>query len=408
MRLSYLFFLLVPGLLHTGVSADGSELVVHVEAENGRVLQSDSSDLAINPASVVKAATSLWALEKLGPDYRFDTHIGYTGRWDKASKIIHGDLIIQGSGDPDFHIENAYLIATRLNQMGIQKIQGNLLVNKTFWIGWEGGSEKREHNPEKRAKNMAARLRRALDPTLWWKSSLRTIQKFEKRRGLAPVNRPTVIITGNTDLYSHDQIVVPLILHRSNPLLSILKRFNAYSNNDIERLGVNLGSPDEMTHWLSARWGEQAEGLNFASLSGLGSNRLSARQIVHLLNDLDASTSGIGVTLDEVLPVTGCDPGTGKNYPKLQDLLKGNLRAKTGSLRYTDGGVSVLAGIMESTQGRRTFAVVKPNTGIHIKSARAQQEQWVVDLLARSGGAHTKQCGKALLYSDANIEIRTS
>ena len=388
--------------------AEGSALVVHVEAENGLVLESDSSDLAINPASLVKAATSLWALEKLGPEYRFDTHIGYTGRWDKAAGVIFGDLVVQGSGDPDFHIENAYLIATRLNQMGIREIQGNLLVNTTFWIGWEGGSEKREHNPQKRAKNMAARLRRALDPTLWWKSSLRTIQKFEKRRGLAAVHRPGVSISGNADLITQGTSVKPLLLHRSNPLLDILKRFNSYSNNDIERLGANLGSAEEMTRWLSVRWGKQGEGVSFASLSGLGSNRLSARQIVHLLNDLDASATGIGITLDEVLPVTGCDPGTGKNYPKLKNLLKGNLRAKTGSLRYTDGGVSVLAGIMDSTNGKLTFAVVKPNIGIHINNARAQQEQWVVDLLARSGGAQTKMCGKALPFSDANIDITVS
>jgi D-alanyl-D-alanine carboxypeptidase len=190
--------------------------------------------------------------------------------------------------------------------------------------------------------------------------------------------------------------------------LDILKRFNSYSNNDIERLGANLGTPQDLTHWLSARWGESGKGVNFASLSGLGSNRLSARQIVHLMNDLDASARTIGITLDEVLPVTGCDPGTGKNYPQLHSLLKGNLRAKTGSLRYTDGGVSVLAGIMDAAQGRRTFAVVKPNSGIHTKRARLQQEQWVVDLIARSGGAPTMQCGNSLLFSDANIDISAS
>ncbi len=394
------------------VSADtknNSALVIHVEAGDGRVLESDSSDLAINPASLVKAATSLWALETLGPDYRFDTYIGYTGNWDKNRGIIYGDLILQGSGDPDFHIENAYLIARRLNQLGIQKVQGNLRVNSTFWIGWEGGSEKREHNPHKRAKYMAVRMRRALNPRLWWKSNLATVQRFEKRRGMAPKNRPAVTISGNADIYASNktgnETVNPLLLHRSNPLLDILKRFNSYSNNDIERLGTNLGSPQDLTHWLSTRWGESGKGVNFASLSGLGSNRLTARQIVHLLNDLDASAKTIGITLGDVLPVTGCDPGTGKNYPQLHTLLKGNLKAKTGSLRYTDGGVSVLAGVMDAAEGRRTFAVVKQNSGIHINNARAQQEQWVVDLIARSGGAQTRQCGTTLLFSDAHIDI---
>ena len=67
----------------------------------------------------------------------------------------------------------------------------------------------------------------------------------------------------------------------------ILKRFNAYSNNDIERLGDPLGSPAELAGFLVERWG--AEGLPepyFATLSGLGKNRMTPRQVVGLLLDL--------------------------------------------------------------------------------------------------------------------------
>ena len=49
-----------------------SGLVWHVETEAGAEVDGRLSDEPINPASVTKAATTLWALERLGPDHRFE------------------------------------------------------------------------------------------------------------------------------------------------------------------------------------------------------------------------------------------------------------------------------------------------------------------------------------------------
>ena len=59
-----------------------------------------------------------------------------------------------------------------------------------------------------------------------------------------------------------------LVTHRSNPLPVLLRRFNAYSNNDIDRLEASLGPPSGLAGWLEVRWGAPV-GAHFDSLSGL-------------------------------------------------------------------------------------------------------------------------------------------
>mgnify|MGYP001594329485 CR=1 FL=1 len=51
----------------------------HAELDDGTVIASRGADTLFNPASVVKVATSLWALEKLGPDFTFSTRFALVG-----------------------------------------------------------------------------------------------------------------------------------------------------------------------------------------------------------------------------------------------------------------------------------------------------------------------------------------
>jgi len=380
--------------------------VFYVEASNGTRLESSKADEPINPASVVKVATSLWAITELGPDYRFETQVAYRGKINVAEQSIEGDLLVFGSGDPDFHIENAYLLAREINRIGIRKIHGNLLVNSKFWIGWEGGSERREKDAIQRTINMAVRLRNALNPKLWSDGSLQSIVNFEKRRAFSADKRPGVIVLGTAGGMSANGVdpeIHPLFTHKSNSLVSILKRFNSFSNNDIERLGDTLGSATDLSVWLSKRWGEIGRGVSLETLSGLGINRLSPRQIVHLLNDLARACKNSGIFLADILPVAGCDPGTVKNYPRLRNFLRGNLTSKTGTLWQTDGGVSVLAGVLQTNKGQRIFCVATAKSGQHIPKARAQQEQWLIDLVQTNGGAPQGECGPRPIFSDNDV-----
>jgi len=56
-----------------GAASDQDRLVFHAETASGETVASQLADLPFNPASVVKVATSLWALESLGPDHRYSS-----------------------------------------------------------------------------------------------------------------------------------------------------------------------------------------------------------------------------------------------------------------------------------------------------------------------------------------------
>jgi D-alanyl-D-alanine carboxypeptidase/D-alanyl-D-alanine-endopeptidase (penicillin-binding protein 4) len=49
------------------------------------------------PASVAKALTSLYALDTLGADHRFQTRVMATG--SVIGGVLKGDLILVGGGD---------------------------------------------------------------------------------------------------------------------------------------------------------------------------------------------------------------------------------------------------------------------------------------------------------------------
>ncbi|MEZ5332431.1 MAG: D-alanyl-D-alanine carboxypeptidase [Thermoanaerobaculia bacterium] len=147
-------------------SADDG-LVWQVEGLDGDLISSRSGNEAVNPASVVKIATALFALTALGPDHRYETAFALEGAVEPDSGVLRGDLAIAGGNDPDFHFENALLVARGGSTSPACTVSGDLALDDRFWIGWEHGSEGRESDPDRRLQEMGERLRRAFDPALW-------------------------------------------------------------------------------------------------------------------------------------------------------------------------------------------------------------------------------------------------
>lgn len=83
------------GLFHASYS------LYVADAVTGEAILDLNSDKNLTPASVLKLVTSAAALELLGPDYTFNTTLGYDGRLGKRGKLF-GDIIIKGGGDPAF------------------------------------------------------------------------------------------------------------------------------------------------------------------------------------------------------------------------------------------------------------------------------------------------------------------
>lgn len=394
-----LFHLLLAILASTALAAE-AEMVQHVETLDGIVIASAQADRAINPASVVKLATTLWALEELGPAFRFETAVAVTGRIDPERRALEGDLWIVGGGDPDFHVENAYLLAARLNALGIARVDGSLHVDEAFWIGWEGGSERTTGGGARRAVAMGKRLLEAWDPSRQKPATRADIDAFRKRRGFSG-EPPSVVVSGEVVPHVGAPAAArELLRHRSKELLHVLKRFNAYSNNDIERLGHHLGGAEELRTFLVRRWDCECEELRLASLSGLGSNRMTSREVVRLLRDLLESAKAHDLRLDQLLPVAGCDPGTLDAFTTLTPQMPATVVAKTGTLVDTDGGTSIVAGLLRAVDGPRLFSLAIPRSGKATRAARLRKEASLMQLIEAAGGALPEDCPEALRFPD--------
>lgn len=113
-----------------------------VTANQGVWVQSELTRLAthqgtepISAASLTKIATTLAALEKWEPEHQFETRISATGPIKNG--VLQGDLVISGSGDPLFVWEEAIALGNALNQLGIRKVTGNLVINGDFYMNYE-------------------------------------------------------------------------------------------------------------------------------------------------------------------------------------------------------------------------------------------------------------------------------
>lgn len=381
-------------------------LVYHVETQDGREVDSLLGDEPINPASVTKVATSLWALERLGPDYRFETRVLAGGPIDLSARELAGDLVFEGQGDPDFQDENGILVAQELNRLGIRRVRGRLVVNRWFWTGWEGGSAHRDADPAQRALQMATRMEQLLDSNRWTRGMREAWRELARKRGFDVSRPPRVTVLGN-----RAQTIRPagelLLTHRSQPLRQILHRLNAFSNNDIERIGDVLGGADDMSAWLNERWKMTPGTVRFATTSGLGENRITPRQVVGMLRDLQQVCQKDGMELADVLSAAGCVPGTVSRF--YQRISNGPAQAtvvgKTGTLTSTDGGVSVFAGFASTVEGDLIFCVAAPRAAGRLRSARSKAETFVLDLVDRHGGPVTKSCGAELTGPDDGADL---
>ena len=74
-------------------------------------------------ASVTKLLTSYFALNILGPNFKFQTKLFYSGTI--KDNILYGDLILQGGGDPLLSRHQIFNMALQLKKLNIKKVQGN-------------------------------------------------------------------------------------------------------------------------------------------------------------------------------------------------------------------------------------------------------------------------------------------
>ena len=87
------------------------------------------TQVPMNPASVMKLATTFAALDLLGPAYTWSTPVYLSGTVQAST--LHGNVYIQGQGDPKLVLEKLWLLLRRLQGMGIQQIAGDIVLDRS-------------------------------------------------------------------------------------------------------------------------------------------------------------------------------------------------------------------------------------------------------------------------------------
>lgn len=345
------------------LAADARKLVgegqgVYVEAQDGTVLVAQAADRAVHPASVSKIPTTLALLEKLGAEYRFETRFAGGGRVKDG--VLHGDLLVQGSGDPYFVDENAALVLLALRDAGLTRVGGDVVVGGPFLFNWE-------------TQGAAARLERALaggiSPPAW--------AAVRAGLGATGARAPGIAFAGATQASASG--ATPLVVHRSQPLVPLVKALNGFSNNIFAPFAQAAGGIQAVEAIAKANV-PAAYRDEIILGDGAGANprnRLSPRAAVAITRALQQRLETSGHTIADVLPVAGIDDGTLRHRLAGPGEL-GHVVGKTGT--YGDYGACSLAGALRTRdRGIVYFAIL--NHRVPIEIARKRQDAFVRALL---------------------------
>lgn len=113
------------------VSAYGESVSFSLREPGGKELFNLRGDQLFSPASVAKMVSSACTLETLGPDFQFETAWGYRG--EIKGEKLEGDLVVRGSGDFSYVIEDLKMAAEQIRYVfGIKEITGKLVYDVSY------------------------------------------------------------------------------------------------------------------------------------------------------------------------------------------------------------------------------------------------------------------------------------
>jgi D-alanyl-D-alanine carboxypeptidase/D-alanyl-D-alanine-endopeptidase (penicillin-binding protein 4) len=310
--------------------------------EGNHVLAEHQGTTPLPAASLTKVATTLVALDTWGAQHQFVTIFSGTGPVQNG--VLQGDLLVQGDGDPFFVWEEAVAVGNALNQAGITRVTGNLLVTGTFAMNYE-------LDPN----TAGALLKQGLNPQLW--NAEATAQFQQLPPGTV---RPQVVIDGGIQPVASAASVPnakPIVRHRSMQLVSVLKAMNIYSNNVMSQMMADsLGGAPAVAQKAAAIAQVPPQEIQLANGSGLGvDNRISPRAVTAMMLSIQRYLQEAQLNIGNLFPVMGRDIGTLKGRKMPNDAV-----VKTGTLNE----VSSLAGVLPTRdRGLVWFSMINYGAG---------------------------------------------
>ena len=254
----------------------------YVESLDGTTILADhQSEVAFNPASVIKIATSFAALDNLGPDYRFETAFAADGELNKKTRTLEGNLVLQSAGDPLLGSADVNGMVRQVIQAGVSRVTGGLVVTGPFTYA----------------------------DNLYTADALKRVEALLNAQGIR-FGKGAKRASGTGTV---------LASHLSEPLREIVKDQNAYSvNRTAERLGEAIGGPKAVENFLVRGVGIPPNDVYVGQTSGLNYNRITPRATVQMLRHLVLWLNFKNMLPQDILPIAGMTPGTlGGSAPPL-------------------------------------------------------------------------------------------
>lgn len=324
-----------------------------VETSSGQVLQSENADLAYNPASGVKILTAFAVLKTLGPQFRFKTQVQYVSGTQES--VLTG-LTFAGN-DPFLEQTQLQQLTQALSRLGVSRAFASIDTSLDFAFQNQTGT-----------------------------SAVNALYRALRKTGLrieAPRNAIAKAVKnekGQQTAFTSGSITI-----ESKPLLEIVKDCLSRSDNLVaEKLGKLVGGPTMVSQIVTEQSNLNAGSIALQSSSGLGINRVTPRAMMAVLTQFRTFLRSHNLELSAALPIAGIDHGTiFKRFAHSK--IKGVMTGKTGTLKETDFGASVLVGELSTqSQGKVLFVVFQK--GRNTAKLRQQQDKIVEDILTNSGG----------------------
>lgn len=337
------------------LAAEGRDLNMHgvyIETlDSHEPIAAFNETSLFNPASVMKVVTSLAALDKLGANYRFSTQFRTTGKINRSTGELKGDLLVVSGHDPAFSIEDAKNAGTMLRKLGVTRVTGVLQIVGAFTCNENASTE-----------ISAGVLRRNL--------------------GLS--------IQGNTfyiESLPKEKLGLPIFTLESDTLMNILREQNAHSVNSMaDAVGEFIGGAEAVRKFLVERIGLRPDEVYISRTSGLEANRLTAWGTAKTLRGAMSWLSANGYKPGDLMPIAGIDPSTvGGRFT--EPGFAGSVIAKTGTLHETDNGAANLAGIAYTKdKGAILFVIYDMAEGRNPAPLRSVQDEFLKNLMNELGG----------------------
>jgi len=102
-----------------------------VDLTHPKILFAKNDQLRLIPASVTKLFIAASALRHWGARHTFSTQVYIRGNIKEG--VLNGDLVFYGLGDPELTNEKIWRLINNLQQLGLKKINGNLVVNTSYF-----------------------------------------------------------------------------------------------------------------------------------------------------------------------------------------------------------------------------------------------------------------------------------